>query len=163
EKIFAGAFTDRSISRQRDAFRKSQAFRFSADELAGEIIPAGFRQRGYGIWRNALPAGDADVDTLLEPVGAQVRTPFPCRNCNVDRVVRLRSEADVAVSAHCYRSNVGAVHQVVRNYDVLADAAQLVAAVRDRHAIDFCRIQEALHMIVQPEDFRSARSLVHAY
>src|SRR5690606_15475383 len=110
-----------------------------------------------------LPPAGADSYTLLQPVRAQVRTPFPGGNCNVNRVIRLGREADVPVSSHCDRANVGAIHQVVCNYDVLADAGEFVAAVWDRHTIDFRRIQEALHMIGQPEDFWPLRSLVHTY
>jgi hypothetical protein len=96
EQVLAGAFAHAAIGAESDAFRESETLGFHADELAREVVAGGLAECRDRVGSQPLPGRHADVDAVLEPVGAEVGTPFPGRHRNLDRRVDLRRHANLA-------------------------------------------------------------------
>src|SRR6202012_3581012 len=65
EEVFAGAFREVAVDVQRDAFGVAVDLGLHADELGVHVVGAGLGERGHGVGREAVPAGDADVGAIV--------------------------------------------------------------------------------------------------
>src|SRR5450755_3572812 len=105
EDVLAGTLAHGAIGRKSNALGESKALGLLADELAREVIAAGFGERRQGVGSNPLPGGDADVDAGFLALMAQVFAPFPGCHRHVHRRIDLRRHAnfdppvDVAIAA----------------------------------------------------------------
>ena len=162
EQVLARALADRAVGRQRDAFVEAAIARLEADERAGQVVAAGFRQRRNRIRRDALPRRDAAVDAVLERLGAEVRAPFPGRDRYVDRMVGFRREADVAVAAKRDRADVCAVGQIVCQHDLTARAVDFRRGERNLDPMNLRRLEQTTRVRLQPKNLRPVRRRVNA-
>src|SRR5690606_6311788 len=135
---------------------------FETDELARQVIARRLTESRNGVGREALPGRHANVDAVLEAFGAEIRTPFERSDDGLDRRRCFWRHADFAVAAERERTQVSAVVQAVRNDDLFARRVDLVLRIRDLHAIDACRVEQAASVIAQPEDDRAVRRRVGA-
>lgn len=159
EQVFARAFAEQAGRSEGDAFAEAQATRFAGDELAGEIIAAGFRARGNGVRCEALPTGDAGVDALLQHAGAEVLAHLPCRDGHVGG--RVGGQAEAAQSAVRDRAQIIG-GEVIGLQHVATGGVDLVQRVRHRHVVDLGRGEQAPVVIGEAEDRRAVRCVVAA-
>ena len=76
-------------------------------------------------------------------------------------MILLRCQAGFADTPESDRPDIGPIHQFVLQNQVFTHLDQFVAAIAQRHAINFGRITETLHMISQPEYLWAVRRLVY--
>ncbi len=160
EEVLARAFGDAPVVVQRDPLVVPVRDRLHLDELAVRVVRRRLRHRGHRVRRDAHPGGAADVDALLEGVGAQVLAPFVAPDRDVDRV-RERVDAEGAVAPVHEGPDVTG-REAVRAHDLERRVAQRVDRVRDRHPVDLGRPEQAVEMVVEPEDRGAARRVVAA-
>ena len=151
KQILSRTLADRPVRRQCYSLGKSALLGLRADELAREIISAGFGKRGKRIGRNSLPAGNADIDTIFQAVRTQIGTPVPGRNRYIHRMIGLRRQTNFSVAAQGNGPDVGTIEELVRDDDLLAHANQRLSLEGNRHTIDFRGIVEAHIVHVETE------------
>ena len=128
-----------------------------ADELRVHVVGAGLGQRGHGVGRQAVPAGDADVRA------ARARHVFaPGEVGDVDlHGAALGIDADFAVAAQRDGPDVARRHAVGLDH-VDHAGAQLVEREGQRHAVNLGRVEQALHVLGQAKHRRPVRLPVAA-
>src|SRR5882762_9103131 len=160
ENIHAGAFADVAVGVESDAFRVAVEAGFHADELRVHVVGGGFGHGGKRIGSDAGPGADADVDTFSESFRAKVGAPGPTSHINVDRGTK-RINADFAVAAENDRLHVAGV-EFVQAHNFGGCVAEIVDRVGKIHPIDLGGVDQALHMLAQPEDGRALLGFVAA-
>src|ERR1035441_401540 len=136
EDVLAGTLAHGAIGRKSNALGESEALGLLADELAREVIAAGFGERRQGVGSNPLPGGDADVDAGFLALMAQVFAPFPGCNRHIHRRIDLRRHANLAVAAKGHRADVSPVRERVDGDDLATGVVDLILGKRDVYAVD---------------------------
>ncbi len=108
----------------------------------------------------ARPAGDLHAHALGCGVVAEVRTPWPARDGDVDRA-RQRVEPHLAVAvvrdrSHVTRGQPGRAHRVLRRLH------QLVDRVRNLHHHDLRGVEQPCDVLGETEHRRAPLGLVGA-
>jgi len=156
----AGAFADVAVRVEGDAFGVAVEAGFHADELRVHVVGGGFGHGGKRIGGDAGPGADADVDTFSESFRAKVGSPGPASHINVDRGAE-RIDADFAVTAKNDGLDVAGV-EFVQAHNFGGGVAEIVDRVGKIHPIDLGGVDQALHMLAQPEDGRALLGFVAA-
>ena len=101
-----------------------------------------------------------DAHAVGERLLAEIRTPRPDRDHDIDRAVE-RVDAELAIAAEGDRPDVARAHLVGRER-VVRGLPQLVGRVRELHVVDLRRALEARQVLAEPEDAGAAVGLVRA-
>jgi hypothetical protein len=65
EEVLAGALGEVAVDVEAMPFGVAVDLGFHADELRVHVVGAGLGERGHGVGREAVPAGDADVGAAV--------------------------------------------------------------------------------------------------
>ena len=95
EEVLARAFGEIAVHIERDALVVAVDVGFHADELRVHVVCAGLGERGHGVGREPVPAGDADVRA---GIAGNVLAPGEVRDVGLDRAA-LGVDADLAIAA----------------------------------------------------------------
>jgi len=111
KEILARTFTDVAGGVEGDAFGIAVDQGFHLDQLRVHVIGAGFGQRGQRVRRQPVPTRNAHIHALRHRLFAQVLAPLPAGDVDVDRIVE-RVHAHFAVTAEHDRAHVAGGHPV---------------------------------------------------
>src|SRR5678815_430421 len=119
--------------------------RFHLHELAAEVVAGNLGHRGDRIRRDALPTGDARVDSVLQCTLAEIHTPRPAWQIDLDGAVERHHPAR-AVTAEDHWAEVAAV-ETVPLYQLTTGGDELVEGILDLHPVDLARVEHPLEML----------------
>src|SRR5205823_6759531 len=146
-QILAGTLREVAVCVERDALRVAVDFGLHADELRVHVVCAGLGERWHGVWGQTVPAGDADVRTL---VAVNVFAPGEVRDVDLDRALQ-RVDAHLTVAAEGDGANI-AGRDAVGFDDIDDGGGELLRGVGQGHAVDFGRVDQPCHMFGQAKD-----------
>src|SRR5712664_3095005 len=160
KNVHAGAFTDMAAGIESDAFGVAVEASFHANELRVHVIRGGLGHGGKSIRGNARPGTHADIDTLGERVRTEIGAPAPASHVNVDgRIQRIHSR--FAVAAEHNGLDVTGI-QFVQAHQLASGVGELIEGEGKFHAVDFCGVDETLHVFAQAEDRRALLGFIAA-
>ena len=156
--VLARTFRNVAAIVERDAFCKTVDQRFHLDQLRIHVIRAALGHGGQGIRRQAIPARDANIDTLFDRFVTQVLAPIPRADVASQRVrKRIHAEGRMCFvkTAERNRTDV-ALLEAAAPHQFDRSIAKIIHVPSVIHAIDFGGIQETLHVFAQAKNRRPA-------
>src|ERR1700676_5401964 len=158
--VHAGALADMAARIQGDALGVAVERGFHADELRVHVVRGSLGHGRESVWRNAGPGADAYFDAFCEGFRAEIGAPGPAGHINVDGGVE-RIHADFAVAAEDDGLDVARSHFVEAN-QFGCGIGEIIEGEGQLHAVNFRGIDQALHVLTEPEKGRALLGFVAA-
>ena len=160
EQVLPAPLADEAVDVQRHRLVVAVHQRLHLHELGVHVVGRRLGHRRKRVGRDAPPRTDLDRHALGERVVPEILAPRERRHRHLDRRAE-RVDPQVLVAAVDERTQIARLEIVDRD-DVEAHLPDLVARVRQLHAIDACGVHEALDVVVESEDGGAALGVVRA-
>ena len=143
---------------ERDPFDVAVDLGFHLDELGVHVIGRGLAHRRQGVGGDPLPGRDADINTLFQGLVAQVFSPAPGQQVNLDGVAK-RVDAHFAVTPKRKGPDV-AMPRLVQADEFDHGLLEVLARVLELHAVYLAGINQPFGVVFEAENGRALRRLV---